>query len=507
MCATPLKISYNVCNLSVMKFKVAVLTFILLVVPLTPANSIIYGTPAVGSSFVVTMLFGNERPTAHCTGAYLRPRVVVTAAHCVIAQGARAPQLTRPIEDWYVSQPGVDWQSAGTKSSRVRVLKIWTNPDYFNRWEPDKGLMETQVNDIAFLFLERELDGPSVTRAANRDEIESYRQGVGQGFHLGYGCIAGSDGKIIDNDGKPYLTEGIIGTNIQMNHISIRDRFLYVTYPSGKSVCPGDSGSPLLMKKGEETLYLGTIFAGGDWEKAAKGTRDLGNASVTVLWPFITALDEEYKTFLTEESKLREIEAQKKKEAEEKAASELKAKQEAEAQLLKERQDAILANTFYIDSQYCHSIGIKAELQISTDGIWVPIAQPKGWDVIPNCPNSNPVRPWTIVSFKDSEQIRLLRWRFWVDGLWDISGDQFQSLVSTEAKAKVEAEAKAAAELKARQEAEARAATELRAKQEAEANAKAEAAKKRTTITCVKGKLAKKVTAIDPKCPKGYKKK
>jgi hypothetical protein len=32
-------------------------------------------------------------------------------------------------------------------------------------------------------------------------------------------------------------------------------------------------------------------------------------------------------------------------------------------------------------------------------------------------------------------------------------------------------------------------------------------ANKRVTITCIKGKLIKKVTAINPKCPKGYKKK
>jgi hypothetical protein len=34
-----------------------------------------------------------------------------------------------------------------------------------------------------------------------------------------------------------------------------------------------------------------------------------------------------------------------------------------------------------------------------------------------------------------------------------------------------------------------------------------ENAKKKVTITCTKGKLTKKVTAINPKCPKGYKKK
>ena len=56
--------------------------------------------------------------------------------------------------------------------------------------------------------------------------------------------------------------------------------------------------------------------------------------------------------------------------------------------------------------------------------------------------------------------------------------------------------------------------SELRAKLDAEAKAAAEklaasraAAQKNTTITCVKGKSIKKVTAVKPKCPSGYKKR
>jgi hypothetical protein len=77
------------------------------------------------------------------------------------------------------------------------------------------------------------------------------------------------------------------------------------------------------------------------------------------------------------------------------------------------------------------------------------------------------------------------------------------------AKAEEEARARAEAELKAKAEAElkAKAEAEARAKAEAEAKAKLEAAKKKSTITCVKGKLTKKVTAVNPKCPKGYKKR
>jgi len=80
-----------------------------------------------------------------------------------------------------------------------------------------------------------------------------------------------------------------------------------------------------------------------------------------------------------------------------------------------------------------------------------------------------------------------------------------------EAKAKVEAEAKAKAEeeakAKAEEEAKAKAEAEAKAKAEAEAKAKLEALKKKSTITCVKGKLTKKVNAVNPKCPKGFKKK
>jgi secreted trypsin-like serine protease len=369
------------------KIKAGLVTLIFLLTSTTPANSIINGAASVGSDYVVTMLFGDDKPSSHCTGAYLRPRVVVTAAHCVIKQGARAPELTRPIEDWYVSQPGIDWLAPENRTSKVKVLKIWTDPDYFNRWEPDKGLRETQVNDVAFLFLERELSGPTVSRAANREEIESFRFGQGRAFHLGYGCIGTSWEQRRNNDGKPYLAEQIVGTNIQSLSTPIRDRFLFAWYSDGKAeVCSGDSGSPLLMRKGSEVLYLGIIFAGGN---GANGER---YASTTVLWPFVPALDEAYKQFLIEDAKNRELKA--KQDAEKAAAAELKAKQEAEA--------------------------------------------------------------------------------------------------------------KATAELKAKQEAEAKAAVELKAKQEAEAKA---AASKKITITCVKGKTTKKVTAVNPKCPKGFKKK
>ena len=79
--------------------------------------------------------------------------------------------------------------------------------------------------------------------------------------------------------------------------------------------------------------------------------------------------------------------------------------------------------------------------------------------------------------------------------------------LAAEQKAKAEAD-RIAAEVKAKQDAETKAKLDAEAKAAADAlAAQKAAAMKKVTITCVKGKLTKKVTAVKPKCPAGYKKK
>lgn len=471
-----------------MKLRI-LLTGLLICASLTaPANSIVNGKPAVGSDYVLTMLVGESNPQAYCTAAYLRPRVVVTAAHCVIKSGGRAPELTRPIEEFFVSQTGIDWKTPEAKESRVRVLKIWTDPDYFNRWEPEKGLMETQVNDVAFLFLDKELKGKPLTRAATRDEIEQYRLGQSGAFHLGYGCLGESEGKIVGNDGKPYLVEGITGTQGYASHVPIRDRYLSVNYPIGQSLCPGDSGSPLMMKKGDDVIYVGTLFAGGGWQEISRGNKTArGVASVTVLWPFIQTLDEEWAKFLASEEKLRERER-----------LELLEKEAAAARIEALRVEAQKNNTYYKDQSACHSIGINAELQGFVNGEWKVMAEPQGWERSVRCPAAQPVQPWTVV---DLPEITQLRWRFWLAGVFDVFSNVFPSNVK-----RIEQPTPSPSPSPTPIPTPTPSASPLPTTTTPPIGQTKDAAK-RTTISCIKGKKSIRVTAINPKCPAGYKKK
>jgi len=421
-----------------------VLILILQLISPISSEAIVNGDPAVGEDYVVSLLDNTSRtPGAGCSGVYLYDRVIATAAHCVVAKSERAGKWSRLMEDLYVSQTGVDWKDPLTSTTMVRVLKISVDPNYYHG--------DPQINDIAFLFLEKKLDSKPLGRFATSEDLEKIRTGGVPLIHLGYGCIKGDDGKIAGNDGKPYKTVGSTGTSMINYDIPIQNRYLEVSYVANKAVCPGDSGSPLFFMRDGQLTYIGDVYAGWGWHEAAAGTLNrTAIANVTVFWPYEDFYKKELAEFLANENTYKFA----------KSTLEIK------------RSVAEKRGTYYTDLSACYPPQTKAELQEFRDGAWVKVGDALDWEPKTRCFIQGYGNPWTIYEATEGAK---LRWMYYYQRMWIESNSTYiakKIIPLTDALPSLPLNSVT--------------------------NRK---------ITCIKGKTTKTFFAANPVCPKGFKKK
>jgi secreted trypsin-like serine protease len=292
-------------------------------------SSIVNGESALNEGVVVA-IFRKNATDPHCTGGYFKERVVITAAHCVVPTGLTASEWKYSAGEYFVSQPSVDWKSPIETARRVSVTNIAVTPTYRNVWNPQSGIYDNEVDDIAYLYLSKDLEGIHADRLATAAEIVKIQQGSIQLQHIGYGCTFYDGVKYVANAGIPFKVNGIIGTQRRQFWFKDPARYLQADYPVGKSICPGDSGSPLLAKIGAETVYVGVVFAGDGWKEVSSGQNAPWRyADVTVIGPYSDAFETSLTNFVNTEKI--ELALKAKQEADAKAAAELKAKQEADA--------------------------------------------------------------------------------------------------------------------------------------------------------------------------------
>lgn len=183
-----------------------------------------------------------ETPDNTCTAGLWKPRVLITAAHCVSEEGKKGSVIAP--SDLSVYAPG-GARPAGPAA--VSVTEIILDP----QWDGTKG-------DIAFLVLSAPLGTPIITRMATPAEVVSLTRAGATVHYVGYGLTGPSDDPNSEVSDVPIGVSEILDVNSESSGVG-----KFETLGDGlRGTCQGDSGGPWLAQVGSELLYLGPLSGG-----------------------------------------------------------------------------------------------------------------------------------------------------------------------------------------------------------------------------------------------------
>lgn len=280
-------------------FWIPIISFLMIFASIKPSAAIMNGKTALADSNVIAIFFGKESLQNHCSGIYIRERIAATAAHCLLNNQIQVGDDYLNVfkydrNEIYVSEPGIDWKQAS--ESRIKVVDVFIPNPYVEKWESSYPGRE---RDIAFLFLERELNGRELDGIVSKDLMEDLKRTNSRVIALGYGNVS-FQGR---NTGVPYsaLHEARF-RNPDRSGIDEGKYLSAIGIESG-SICPGDSGGGIIYEK-DQKRYLVGVISGGGTVTCHFGTPHFGTWSVeTVLaWPYEQELESRYISFLSQAS-------------------------------------------------------------------------------------------------------------------------------------------------------------------------------------------------------------
>lgn len=213
----------------------------------SPALAVPAVSPQVINGFgnsnaaAVALAFENEYT---CTGSLWRPRIVITAAHCVHTEdGAR--YTPRSIGVW---PPGASTRGL---SAPVMVTDIVMHKD----WEPDFDDPRQIARDVALLVLNRPLAQPYYDRLATPDEVAALSWNEAKVDFAGYGQTEPAS----DPDAGAATEPSSLQSTLLWGYFG-GNRVPYDVAINGDSgSCKGDSGGPWMSVVGGERVLIGPL--------------------------------------------------------------------------------------------------------------------------------------------------------------------------------------------------------------------------------------------------------
>jgi len=230
----------------------------------TSQSAIVRGEDEEGLDAVVLIQAQRSNGTTRCSGTYISPRVVVTAAHCIKANTIQNRVFVYYGDDYATDVamlPNIP--APGEVSPWARVEKWKLNPDF---------VAAMNYPDLAVLFLDRELpvrpmpiftehvgksyvgDKAIIAGWGASESLDPFlTQVVGVGVkRSGKVAILGSPtaADYDPNDPNP----GILDPKIQKDLLKTDGR------APNSNPCAGDSGGPLIIRKNGQKYLAGVGF-------------------------------------------------------------------------------------------------------------------------------------------------------------------------------------------------------------------------------------------------------
>ena len=220
------------------------------VVHATPAfqPAVIGGTPALGNPAVVALATYDGMGWGLCSAAMVRPRVLITAAHCLTKPGSN-----ESVMRVRVFPPGarakVYSNTGPRRPSPVRVVSWWRATDYRNTGPV------VQANDVAVILLNGDLGPAAFTRLATQAELSAWKAQRQQVVHIGYGSKGGPSYSPVPN---------LVTLPLQSVSPNGANGSTFATAATQTAApCPGDSGSPSFVAT-PPAYYLVGVLAGAN---------------------------------------------------------------------------------------------------------------------------------------------------------------------------------------------------------------------------------------------------